>query len=225
MHNAMVVQSDEVVRLLFVEDNIDDYEIVKHMAENVGENIVMERACTGTEALKKVAGRDYDIIFLDYRLPDMDGLEFMRRTDGLDTPIIFITGRGNETVAVEAVKRGACDYIRKDDINEKTLAGLIKSNKKLMDLGRGGKITAAKKRRDSLSITISILSNAIGGMGRTQLVYRTNLNFGTMDKYLKLLMKNGLISSYVLDGGKHYRTTEEGTSFLEELKKIQEFIL
>jgi len=228
MHNAMAVHFGEEIRLLFVEDSIDDYEIINHMAGKIGEDITIERAATGMEALKKLRKREYDMILLDYRLPDMDGLEFMQKTEGLGIPIIFLTGMGNEKVAVEAVKRGACDYIRKDDINEGTLASIIKSNKKLISMNRSGNIGDGfreRKKRDSFSITMSILLHAAKGIGKTQLVYRTNLNFGTMDRYLCFLMKNGFVSSYILDGSKHYRTTEKGISFLDELKKIEEFIL
>jgi len=229
MHKTITVQFGEEISILFVEDSADDYEIIKHLAGKIGENIFMERASTGTEALKKLMGRDYDMILLDYRLPDMDGLEFMQKTEGLDIPILFLTGMGNEKVAVEAVKRGACDYIRKEDINEGTLASIIKSNRRLIGANRNrrniGDGFRERKRRDSFSITMSILSHAARGIGKTQLVYRTNLNFRTMDRYLCFLMKNGFVSSYMLDGSKYYRTTEKGVSFLEELRKIENFLL
>ncbi len=228
MHIAVTYQDECEIQVLFVEDNPDDYEIVRHMIEKTGEKIEIERASTGMDALKKVREKTYDIVFLDYRLPDMNGIEFMSEIDGLDMPVIFLTGKGNERVAVEALKRGACDYIRKDEINEETLISIINSHRKLIDLYKEKRLAKdfrVKKKRDSFSITISILSHAMHGTGKTQLVYRTNLNFGTMYKYLRLLMNSGLISAYILDGNKKYKTTEKGISFLRELQKLQEFLL
>ncbi len=224
MQSAVTLHIEDV-RILFVEDNADDYEIVSHLAERIGGYIKLERANTGTDALKKLKENDYDMIFLDYRLPDMDGLEFMRRIDCPGVPIVFLTGKGNERVAVEAVKRGACDYIRKEDINERTLADIIESNKKLIELHGREKTVEVKRKRDSFSITMSILSNATEGVRKTQLVYKTNLNFGTMNRYLRVLIKNGLVSSYMLDGNEHYRTTKKGISFLRELEKIEKLLL
>jgi len=76
---------------------------------------VAETCAQGFEAIEK---NGFDIIILDYRLPDMTGLDFLKElhTRKLSKPVIFVTSRGNEKIAVEAMKFGAKDYLVKDDV-------------------------------------------------------------------------------------------------------------
>ena len=72
-------------------------------------------------------------------------------------------------------------------------------------------------RRNDMDICADILSVARGGAKKTHLVYKANLNFNIVKKYLSRLSEQSLISSE--DG--HYVTTEEGVRFLE---KYHEFV-
>jgi CheY-like chemotaxis protein len=81
-----------------------------HRVETVG---------SGEEAVERLLnGRTYfDLIFLDYFMPGMTGLDVMRwmNEKHIGTPVILLTGAGNEQVAVEAMKLGAYDYLRKEE--------------------------------------------------------------------------------------------------------------
>jgi signal transduction histidine kinase/CheY-like chemotaxis protein len=69
-----------------------------------------------------------DVILLDYILPEMDGLEFLRNlAEHVETLplVIMMTGQGNERVAVEAMKHGARDYLTKDSITAKNLVAVM----------------------------------------------------------------------------------------------------
>lgn len=70
---------------------------------------------TGAQLRELVASRTPDAILLDFNLPDRDGLGLLRdlRRDGYEGAVVFITGVGSEKVAVEAMKRGATDYLVK----------------------------------------------------------------------------------------------------------------
>jgi signal transduction histidine kinase len=72
---------------------------------------------TGADALEILAARPIDLIVLDYRLPDTDGIEFMKalRSRGIGTPIIFVTTADSVQLAVEAMKLGAEDFVQKQE--------------------------------------------------------------------------------------------------------------
>lgn len=80
----------------------------------------VEEAADGLEALVKIKQRSYDIILLDIKMPKMDGMEALERIQELapDTPVIMISGHGTIETAVEAVKKGAFDFLSKPpDLN------------------------------------------------------------------------------------------------------------
>lgn len=100
----------EVLRALLVEDNPDHAELMRVHLEREG--IASEVVSSGGECLEKVE-EGYDVILLDYSLPDMDGIEVLRRLKEIEVPVVMITGHGDEQVAVEAMKGGAYDYVVK----------------------------------------------------------------------------------------------------------------
>jgi signal transduction histidine kinase len=72
---------------------------------------------TGASAQEILARQPIDLIVLDYRLPDTDGIEFMKalRARGIDTPVIFVTTADSIQLAVEAMKLGAEDFVQKQE--------------------------------------------------------------------------------------------------------------
>ncbi|MEX2117227.1 MAG: response regulator [Bacteroidota bacterium] len=76
---------------------------------------------SGQEAMEILRnGKAYfDMMFLDYFMPDMTGLEVMKslKEERIGIPVVMLTGAGNESIAVEAMKLGAYDYLRKEEID------------------------------------------------------------------------------------------------------------
>ena len=80
----------------------------------------VDEAADGLEGLAKVKQKSYDVILLDIKMPKMDGMEALERMQELapDTPVIMISGHGTIETAVEAVKKGAFDFLSKPpDLN------------------------------------------------------------------------------------------------------------
>ena len=99
----------------------DEKAIRKTLNEILGfEGYKIEEAADGEEGLKKFQANTYDVVLCDIKMPKMDGIEFLSKATAInpDVPIIMISGHGNIETAVEAVKKGAFDYISKPpDLN------------------------------------------------------------------------------------------------------------
>lgn len=100
------------IRLLLVDDDDDDHVLIEGILEEAtGAAVRLDRAVSGPEALALMAQSRYDVFLFDYRLGETDGIELLRecKARGLSTPVIFLTGQGDEQIAVEAMKAGASD--------------------------------------------------------------------------------------------------------------------
>ena len=84
------------------------------------EGYKIDEASDGEEGLKKFKEKNYDLVLCDIKMPKLDGIEFLEKAKEInnEVPIIIISGHGNIETAVEAVKKGAYDYISKPpDLN------------------------------------------------------------------------------------------------------------
>lgn len=85
-----------------------------------------DSASTGPEALEKLATRSFDLALLDVQMPGFDGLEVLRRAraQGVDTPVVVMSGHGTIETAVQATRLGAQDFLEKPLSTEKLLLTL-----------------------------------------------------------------------------------------------------
>ena len=99
----------------------DERAIRKTLAEILTfEGYVIDEAADGAEGVKKIKENNYDCILCDIKMPKMDGIEVLQvaHEERPDIPFIVISGHGNIETAVDAVKKGAFDYISKPpDLN------------------------------------------------------------------------------------------------------------
>lgn len=99
----------------------DDKAIRKTLTEILRyEGYKVDEAADGEEGLRKFSSTAYDLVLCDVKMPKMDGIEFLEKSKVInpDVPIIVISGHGNIETAVEAVKKGAFDFISKPpDLN------------------------------------------------------------------------------------------------------------
>ncbi|MBP6287204.1 MAG: sigma-54-dependent Fis family transcriptional regulator [Ferruginibacter sp.] len=107
MANILIIDDEKAIRKTLTE--ILSYEGYK-----------IDEAGDGEEGLKKFSEKAYDLVLCDIKMPKLDGIEFLEKakTVNPDIPVIMISGHGNIDTAVEAVKKGAFDYISKPpDLN------------------------------------------------------------------------------------------------------------
>src|SRR6478609_6264671 len=99
----------------------DEKSIRKTLTEILSyEGYKIDEASDGEEGLKRFSEKAYDIVLCDIKMPKLDGIEFLEKAKEIngDVPVIMISGHGNIETAVEAVKKGAYDYISKPpDLN------------------------------------------------------------------------------------------------------------
>jgi two-component system, NtrC family, nitrogen regulation response regulator NtrX len=126
----------------------DEKAIRKTLSEILSfEGYKIEEASDGEEGLKKFKEKTYDVVLCDIKMPKLDGIEFLQKAGEAnnDVPIIMISGHGNIETAVEAVKKGAFDYISKPpDLNR-----LLITIRNAMDRSSLVTETKALKRRVS----------------------------------------------------------------------------
>ncbi|HEV8720916.1 MAG TPA: response regulator [Candidatus Binatia bacterium] len=101
------------LKVLVVDDEEDIVEVIQDRLEAYGFTVAV--AGTGLEALKRLSTEKFDGIFLDVKMPEMGGIEALeeiRKTDK-KIPIIIITSSSTREAAIEAIAKGANEYVLK----------------------------------------------------------------------------------------------------------------
>jgi signal transduction histidine kinase len=114
--------------ILIVDDSAEDRETYRRLLSQDREHTYAFRETEmGEEGLALAHAELPDCILLDYRLPDVDGVEFLAQlgADGLRCAVIVLTGQGSEQVAVRAMKNGAQDYLIKDALTREGLCRAV----------------------------------------------------------------------------------------------------
>jgi DNA-binding NtrC family response regulator len=101
---------------------IDDERAIRRALREIleFEDFEVDEAENGKEGLTKAKGDNYDVIFCDIKMPEMDGMEVLEglQKGKVDSPVIMISGHGNVETAVQSIKKGAFDFIEKPlDLN------------------------------------------------------------------------------------------------------------
>ena len=101
---------------------IDDEKSIRNTLRDIliYEKFEVEEAGEGAEGIKKAESGSFDLILCDIKMPKMDGIEVLEKLQAInpDTPVVMISGHGTIETAVEAIKKGAFDFISKPpDLN------------------------------------------------------------------------------------------------------------
>lgn len=173
MSNILIIDDEKAIRKTLSE--ILSYEGYK-----------IEEAGDGEEGLRRFREKNYDVVLCDIKMPKLDGIEFLdkAREANPDVPVIMISGHGTIETAVEAVKKGAYDYISKppdlnrllitirnamDKTNLVAEAKVLKRKVSKVDemIGESGPIVKIKETIDKVAPTEArILVTGENGVGK-----------------------------------------------------------
>ncbi|MBP8790841.1 MAG: sigma-54-dependent Fis family transcriptional regulator [Breznakibacter sp.] len=107
-----------MAKILVIDDQKSIRNTLKDILEYEGHEVIV--AEDGLDGLEKFNAGKFDVVLTDIKMPNMDGMEVLEKiiATGTDAPVIMISGHGNIDTAVEAIKKGAYDFIEKPlDLN------------------------------------------------------------------------------------------------------------
>ena len=116
-------------RLLVIDDSRRDTLLLERILQQAEDaTFSVTHAASAQAGLEEISAQTYDLVLLDYYLPDMDGIAFLQeqRKRGLSTPVIMLTAFDQERLPVAALQAGALDYFRKDQVNSGLLGKAIR---------------------------------------------------------------------------------------------------
>jgi two-component sensor histidine kinase/CheY-like chemotaxis protein len=144
------------MKVVMVDDSAGDRTMFRlHLEEMVGRDLAFEEASTGAAGEELCRSARPDCVLLDYRLPDMNGLEFLARVRKHEPEVpsfavVVLTGLSGEQTAVEAMKAGAQDYLVKDRV---TPEGLMSAVRRATE--KVGLLRALKDERDRIAASLA----------------------------------------------------------------------
>jgi two-component system response regulator AtoC len=110
---SLVTAGNDKKRVLIVDDESGMRHMLSVLLEREG--YAIDSAQDGKEGLEKIKANIYDLVLCDIRMPEMDGLTFLESTKNLNRalPVVMMSAFGNVDTAIEAMKKGAYDYVSK----------------------------------------------------------------------------------------------------------------
>jgi two-component system cell cycle response regulator len=123
---TQMIKLDQDVNILSVEDSDSFFGQLTSLVDD-HEKLKLSRARSIEEAMVQLDRHPFDIILLDYDLPDGTGLDFIEKQNasGKEIPVVTITGKGSEQIASDMLKAGSYDYIPKTNLNINSLYRVI----------------------------------------------------------------------------------------------------
>ncbi|WP_367771025.1 response regulator [Flavobacterium sp. WC2421] len=120
--------------LIIDDDKVDSITIIRSISRS-DINAEIESAYSAKEGFEKLESVCFDLIFLDYMMPDSDGISILKkiRSLAIETPVIFITSQGDEKIASQAILAGASDYMPKTLLTSDGISHSVRNAMKLFE--------------------------------------------------------------------------------------------
>ncbi|MBC8875511.1 MAG: response regulator [Planctomycetes bacterium] len=162
-------------RILVAEDSSTQVVLIRGILED--EDYEVDVVTNGKQALQRLEeGGDYDLVLTDMVMPEMDGLQLARaiRAHHAGTPVILMTGKGTDELAIEALEDGAAGYVPKSRMSDRLvdevtqvlhMASMERSYKGLLDcLGRTQFIFELENNVSLIDPLVDLLQQMMTGM-------------------------------------------------------------
>ena len=121
--------TEHAIRVLLVDDDEDDYVMTRELLSEAATGVFqLDWASDYDEAVAMIERREHDVYLLDYRLGERSGLEILRAVGSKNphSPMILLTGQGDDGIDLEAMREGAADYLIKGQLTSDLLARSIR---------------------------------------------------------------------------------------------------
>lgn len=120
---------DAQIKVLYVDDSVLDRELVRDALLHEGDGFELVEAASRAEFEERLAEGPYDVVLSDFNILGFEGLQVLEAVGQRypQTPVVIVTGTGSEEVAVEAMKRGAADYVLKSPSHVRKLPVTLRS--------------------------------------------------------------------------------------------------
>jgi PAS domain S-box-containing protein len=155
------------LRILLIDDDAVDRLAVHHALRQAGLAVEVCEAADGVRGIQLLQEGSFDCVLLDYRLPDIDSLEFLQALANANSdkhvPIVMLTGLGSKIIAVEAMKRGVHDYLVKEALNLKMLQRAISNALEIVRLQRERQHAqeALRQQQEWLEVTLASIGDGV----------------------------------------------------------------
>ena len=124
--NGVIIDIDQDVHILSIEDSDMDFKTIEAVFQGM-DRVRLIRGKTIADAISLLTGSEIDLILLDYLLPDGTGFDFMAQAleKGIKTPVVVLTGKGDEMIASRLIQKGASDYLTKATFSRDSISRSI----------------------------------------------------------------------------------------------------
>jgi signal transduction histidine kinase/DNA-binding NarL/FixJ family response regulator len=159
--------------LLVDDDNVDRLAVRRALAKaGLGELTVVE-AERARDASLLISESAFDCAFFDFRLPDRDGVALLRdvRAAGVRTPVIVLTGFGDEQTVLDAMKAGATDYLAKSAVSPERIGQAVRTAMRLAEAERQAIAAGAAQER---------YANQLRGLASAAIAVNNAANIGEL---------------------------------------------
>ena len=210
-------QSTTAWRVLIADDDASIRSLLKEMLGDEGYEVVEVKS--GAEVLRAVPKVEPNLVILDFKMPDMDGIEVLRRlgSQGQKVPVLMMTGFGSASTAIEATKLGAFDYVTKPF----DVADVLHRVRQVFNY----QSLASEVRKLRAELGRDLSERMIGNSQRMQDIYKTIGMISQTDANVLIMGETGAGKEVVADTIHHHSNYRNGPLVKVNLTALPETLV